>query len=122
MEYVNYKTFLRQLFPQFERVRKLPLHGGMSCPNLDGTKGFSGCSYCNNKSFSPVWDKAKVSVATQLAERIPLLRKKYPNAGILAYFQPYTNTYAPSKRLREIYSPAFSHPEIAGISIGTRPE
>lgn len=122
MEYVNYKTFLRQLFPQFERVRKLPLHGGMSCPNLDGTKGFSGCSYCNNKSFSPVWDKAKVSVATQLAERIPLLRKKYPNAGILAYFQPYTNTYAPSKRLREIYSPAFLHPEIAGISIGTRPD
>lgn len=122
MEYVSYKTFLRRIFPEFEKVRKLPLHGGMSCPNLDGTKGYSGCSYCNNKSFSPVWDKAKVSVATQLAERIPLLRKKYPKAGILAYFQPYTNTYAPSNKLREIYAPALNHEEIAGISIGTRPD
>ena len=100
MEYVTYKTFLKQVFQQFEKVRKLPLHGGMTCPNLDGTKGFSGCSYCNNKSFSPVWNKARISVATQLSELIPPLKKKYPNAGILAYFQPYTNTYAPSAQLK----------------------
>lgn len=122
MEYVTYKTFLKQVFPQFEKVRKLPLHGGMTCQNLDGTKGFSGCSYCNNKSFSPVWNKARISVATQLSELIPPLKKKYPNAGILAYFQPYTNTYAPSAQLKEIYAPAFLHDDIAGISIGTRPD
>lgn len=122
MEYVPYKEFLKKVFPEYKRVRKLPLHGGMSCPNLDGTKGYSGCTYCNNQSFSPVWDQAKISVATQLAERIPPLRKKYPDAGILAYFQPYTNTYAPAAQLKEIYLPAMRNPEIAGIAIGTRPD
>lgn len=122
MEYVPYKEFLKKVFPEYKRVRKLPLHGGMSCPNLDGTKGYSGCTYCNNQSFSPVWDQAKISVATQLAERIPPLRKKYPDAGILAYFQPYTNTYAPAAQLKEIYLPAMRNPEIAGLAIGTRPD
>lgn len=122
MDYVPYKEFLKKVFPKYKRVRKLPLHGGMSCPNLDGTKGYSGCTYCNNQSFSPVFDQAKVSVATQLAERIPVLRKKYPDAGILAYFQPYTNTYAPAAELKEIYLPALRNPEIAGIAIGTRPD
>lgn len=122
MEFVPYKALLKELFPQCKRVRKLPLNGGMTCPNLDGTKGFSGCSYCNNKSFSPVWDKAKVSVATQLAEGVPKILRKYPDAGILAYFQPYTNTYAPSEELRKIYEPAMKHKDVVGLAIGTRPD
>lgn len=122
MEFVPYKALLAELFPSYERVRKLPLNGGMTCPNLDGTKGFSGCSYCNNKSFSPVWDKSKVSVATQIEEGIPRILRKYPDAGILAYFQPYTNTYAPSELLEEIYEPAMRHPKIVGLAIGTRPD
>lgn len=122
MEFVPYKALLAELFPASKRVRKLPLNGGMTCPNLDGTKGFSGCSYCNNKSFSPVWDKSKVSVATQLEEGIPRILRKYPDAGILAYFQPYTNTYAPSELLEEIYEPAMRHPKIVGLAIGTRPD
>ena len=103
-------------------MRKLPLSGGMSCPNLDGSNGKGGCSYCNNKSFSPVWDKASVSVQEQIAEFLPRIRRKYKDAGILAYFQPYTNTYAPVERLREIYEPAFASNEIAGVAIGTRPD
>lgn len=103
-------------------MRKLPLNGGMSCPNLDGTRGFGGCCYCNNKSFSPVWDKAGQSVQEQMAEYLPRIRRKYKDAGILAYFQPYTNTYAPVKRLREIYEPAFASDEVVGVSIGTRPD
>lgn len=120
--YTTYREFLAKIFPSWKRVRKLPLNGGMSCPNLDGTRGFGGCCYCNNKSFSPVWDKAGQSVQEQIAEYLPRIRRKYKDAGILAYFQPYTNTYAPVKRLREIYEPAFASDEVVGVSIGTRPD
>lgn len=120
--YTTYREFLAKIFPSWKRVRKLPLNGGMSCPNLDGTRGFGGCCYCNNKSFSPVWDKAGQSVQEQMAEYLPRIRRKYKDAGILAYFQPYTNTYAPVKRLREIYEPAFASDEVVGVSIGTRPD
>lgn len=120
--YKTYREFLKELFPGCERVRKLPLNGGMTCPNLDGKKGKLGCSYCNNQSFSPVWDLAKVAVEEQIQEFLPKIRRKYRNAGILAYFQPYTNTYAPVERLREIYEPAFASDEVVGVAIGTRPD
>lgn len=120
--YTTYKEFLAKVFPGWRRVRKLPLNGGMSCPNLDGSKGKGGCAYCNNRSFSPVWDKAGVDVEIQIAEALPRIRRKYGDAGILAYFQPYTNTYAPVNRLREIYEPAFASEEIVGVAIGTRPD
>ena len=122
MHYKPYRDLLLELFPNYLKVRKLPLNGGMSCPNLDGTKGFSGCSYCNNRSFSPVFDEAKVSIQEQLEKYVPKLRDKYPNAGILAYLQPYTNTHAPLEHLREIIDPIIKHKEIAGLAIGTRPD
>lgn len=122
MQYTPYRDFLAKTFPSYPKIRKLPLNGGMTCPNLDGTKSFSGCSYCNNKSFSPVWDLAKTDIITQLEKFLPPLKNKYPKAGVLAYFQPYTNTYAPASRLREIFTPVLMHPDIAGISIGTRPD
>ena len=122
MHYKPYRDLLLELFPNYLKVRKLPLNGGMSCPNLDGTKGFSGCSYCNNRSFSPVFDQAKVSICEQLEKFVPKLREKYPHAGILAYLQPYTNTHAPLKHLREIIDPIIKHKEIAGLAIGTRPD
>ena len=122
MHYKPYRNLLLELFPNYLKVRKLPLNGGMSCPNLDGTKGFSGCSYCNNRSFSPVFDQAKVSICEQLEKFVPKLREKYPHAGILAYLQPYTNTHAPLEHLREIIDPIIKHKEIAGLAIGTRPD
>ena len=122
MLYFTYKEFLAQIFPEWKRVRKVPLNGGMSCPNLDGSRGKGGCSYCNNKSFSPVWDNAGVGVQEQIVEYLPRIRRKYKDAGILAYFQPYTNTYAPVDRLREIYEPAFASEEVIGVAIGTRPD
>lgn len=122
MHYKPYRDLLLELFPNYLKVRKLPLNGGMSCPNLDGTKGFSGCSYCNNRSFSPVFDQAKVSIQEQLENFVPKLRDKYPNAGILAYLQPYTNTHAPLTHLREIIDLIIKHKEIAGLAIGTRPD
>lgn len=122
MHYKPYRDLLLELFPNYLKVRKLPLNGGMSCPNLDGTKGFSGCSYCNNRSFSPVFDQAKVSIQEQLEKFVPKLRDKYPNAGILAYLQPYTNTHAPLEHLKGIIDPIIKHKEIAGLAIGTRPD
>ena len=122
MHYKPYRDLLLELFPNYLKVRKLPLNGGMSCPNLDGTKGFSGCSYCNNRSFSPVFDQAKVSIQEQLDKFVPKLREKYPNAGILAYLQPYTNTHAPLEHLKGIIDPIIKHKEIAGLAIGTRPD
>lgn len=122
MKYKPYRDLLLEIFPNYLKVRKLPLNGGMNCPNLDGTKGFSGCSYCNNRSFSPVYDQAKVSIVDQLEKFVPKLRDKYPNAGILAYLQPYTNTHAPLEHLKGIIDPIIKHPEIAGLAIGTRPD
>jgi radical SAM protein (TIGR01212 family) len=122
MHYTPYRDLLLKVFPNYLKVRKLPLNGGMSCPNLDGTKSFSGCSYCNNRSFSPVFDQAKVSIQEQLDKFVPRLREKYPNAGILAYLQPYTNTHAPLEHLKGIIDPIIKHKEIAGLAIGTRPD
>ena len=122
MYYTPYRDLLLKLFPNYLKVRKLPLNGGMSCPNLDGTKGFAGCSYCNNRSFSPVFDQAQVAIQEQLDKFVPKLREKYPNAGILAYLQPYTNTHAPLEKLQGIIDPIIKHKEIAGLAIGTRPD
>ncbi len=122
MHYTPYRELLSRLFPNYLKVRKMPLNGGMSCPNLDGTKGYSGCSYCNNRSFSPVYDQASVSIREQMDKFIPKIREKYPNAGILAYLQPYTNTHAPLETLREIVDTILRDDEIAGLAIGTRPD
>jgi uncharacterized protein len=122
MLYKPYRALLAELFPHCKRVRKVPLNGGMTCPNLDGTRGTGGCDYCNNRSFSPVWDKARVEVLAQLEAGIAPLLARYPETGVLAYFQPYSNTYAPVDRLREIFSPALEHPAVVGIAVGTRPD
>jgi len=109
-----YKDFLKEVFPQCERVRKVVLNAGFSCPNLDGTVGEGGCAYCNNKSFSPV-ATTELSVMEQLESGIK-------DAKVLAYFQSYTNTHAPVQKLKEIFLPVILHNKVAGIAIGTRPD
>jgi radical SAM protein (TIGR01212 family) len=109
-----YKDFLKEVFPQYERVRKVALNAGFSCPNLDGTVGVGGCAYCNNRSFSLV-AKTELSVMEQLESGIK-------NAPILAYFQSYTNTYASIEKLHEIFMPVILHSKVAGLAIGTRPD
>jgi radical SAM protein (TIGR01212 family) len=110
----TYKDFLKEVFPQCERVRKVVLNAGFSCPNLDGVAGKGGCAYCNNKSFSPV-AATNFSVMEQLKNGIK-------NANVLAYFQSYTNTYAPAQKLRETFTPVIMHKNVAGIAVGTRPD
>lgn len=120
--YRTYKSLLQELFPAYSRVRKIPLNGGMTCPNLDGTRGTGGCSYCNNRSFSPVWDQARVQIREQLQQGVAPLLKRWPQAGVLAYFQPYTNTYAPVGTLRSLFMQALEHPAVVGLAVGTRPD
>jgi len=112
-----YKDFLKEVFPQCERVRKVSLNAGFSCPNIDGTVGKGGCDYCDNKSFSSV-ATSELSVMEQLEDGIRK-NKKY---GILAYFQSYTNTHAPVQKLRDVFTPVIEHNRVVGISVGTRPD
>ena len=120
--YRTYKEFLQERFPSFKHVRKVTLDAGFTCPNLDGTKGNGGCNYCDNRSFSPALSMRGDSIREQLDAQIPKTRIRFPDAGILAYFQAYTNTYAPVRKLAEIYEPALVHPAVVGLSIGTRPD
>lgn len=104
-----------------ERVYKAPINAGFSCPNIDGTKGVNGCIYCDGGS-GYFTDDCSVSVTQQLEHQISLIHKKHPNAKINAYFQPYTNTYAPVEVLKERYEPVLSFPDVKAISIATRPD
>jgi radical SAM protein (TIGR01212 family) len=118
--YNNYSTFIKSKFGQ--RVQKVSLDTGFTCPNRDGSKGVGGCTYCNNNSFNPDYCKPTKSITQQLQEGIDFFSKKYKSHQYLAYFQAYTNTYSDFKLLKEIYTEAVSHPDIIGMVIGTRPD
>ena len=116
----SYNRFLQQQFG--ERVQKLTLDAGFTCPNRDGSVGTGGCTYCLNDAFNPSYCSAKKTVAQQIEEGITFHRNHYHGGTYLAYFQAYSNTYAPLEELREIYRPAIEHPQVKGIVIGTRPD
>ena len=106
-----------------ERIQKLSINAGFTCPNRDGTVGTSGCIYCNNEAFNPSYCSAAKSITQQIEEGIEFHAKRYRKAGkYLAYFQAYSNTYAPLADLKEKYEEALKHPEVAGLVIGTRPD
>ncbi|MCK9398412.1 MAG: TIGR01212 family radical SAM protein [Bacteroidales bacterium] len=105
------------------RVQKLAIDAGFTCPNRDGSKGLGGCTYCDNDAFNPSYCHPEKSILTQIEEGIEFHARRYRRASLfLAYFQPYSNTYAPLEKLKEIYSQALSFPEIIGLVIGTRPD
>lgn len=118
--YKEFGDFLRENFPY--KVQKISINAGFTCPNRDGTKGFGGCTYCNNQTFSPEYCHTEKSVSQQLEEGIRFFSRKYPNMKYLAYFQAYTNTYDELIVLRAKYEEALSHPEVVGLIIGTRPD
>jgi uncharacterized protein len=106
-----------------ERVQKVSLDAGFSCPNRDGTLGTGGCTYCSNDAFNPSYCSPDKSITQQLDEGIPFHQRRYRRARkYLAYFQAYTNTYAGINRLKELYSEALAYPGIIGLVIGTRPD
>ena len=106
-----------------ERLQKLVIDAGFTCPNRDGTVGYGGCSFCDNAAFHPSYSTAGKCIAAQIDEGIEFHQVRYRNTRhYLAYFQSYSNTYAPLPRLKELYLEALSHPHIVGIVIGTRPD
>ena len=106
-----------------ERLQKLVIDAGFTCPNRDGKVGRGGCSFCDNAAFPPGYSVPGKSIADQIDEGISFHRVRYRNTRhYLAYFQSYSNTYAPLPRLVELYSEALSHPSVVGIVIGTRPD
>ncbi|MDR2382812.1 MAG: TIGR01212 family radical SAM protein [Prevotellaceae bacterium] len=105
------------------RVQKVSIDAGFTCPNRDGSLGKGGCTYCNNESFNPSYCLPRKSVTLQIAEGIEFHARRYRRADkFLAYFQAYSNTYAPLEQLSKIYSEALEYPGVTGLVIGTRPD
>jgi len=104
------------------KVYKIGLDAGFSCPTRDGTKGYGGCLYCNEGGSRSPYTNPKETVKKQLAGRIEYLKKTKNATKFIAYFQAFTNTYAPPDKLKKIYDEALPFKEIVGISIGTRPD
>ncbi len=104
------------------RVQKVSVDAGFTCPNRDGTKALNGCSYCNNTTFKPDYCRLEKSISEQVQQGIDFFAKKYKSMRFLAYFQAYTNTYAPVELLKERYEEALQNPKVVGLVIGTRPD
>ena len=116
-----YSNYFRSLYGA--RVQKVSVDAGFTCPNRDGTRGTGGCTYCNNDAFNPSYCIPEKSVTQQIDEGMQFHRWRYSEAvSYLAYFQAFSNTYAPVEKLKELYEEALNHPGVIGLIIGTRPD
>ena len=120
IRYRDFSQFIKQKFKG--RVQKVSIDAGFTCPNKDGTKGTGGCTYCNNNTFNPDYCKPIKPILVQINEGIEFFSKKYKTQKYLAYFQAFTNTYAPLKELKPMYEEALSHSDVIGLVIATRPD
>jgi len=118
--YHSFSWFQKQYYG--ERVQKVTVDAGFTCPNRDGSVGRGGCIYCNNESFNPGYNDVRKSLTRQIAEGIEFLDRRYKAKKYIVYFQPYSNTYAPLDTLRHYYEEALAHPRVVGLTIGTRPD
>ena len=129
--YFGYSYYLKQIFGH--RVQRVSLDAGFTCPNVDGTVATGGCTFCDNRSFSPsrrlpVLGQAQGGkrkgdqgwITAQMNDGMTRIRKRYNCKHFMAYFQPATNTYAPVDVLRPLYEEAISHPDVVAMAIGTR--
>ena len=117
----SYSGYFRKLFGA--RVQKVSIDAGFTCPNRDGTKGTGGCSFCLNDAFNPSYCMPEKSVTNQIQEGIEFHGWRYSEAtSYLAYFQAFSNTYAPIDRLKSLYGEALAYPGVIGLIIGTRPD
>jgi len=118
--YHPYSTFLKNKFGG--RVHKVPVHAGFTCPNRDGSVATGGCTYCNIDSFTPEGARARIPIREQVQNGINYLKERVKANQFIVYFQPYTNTYAPLEQLKPLYEQALDHPDVVGLSVGTRPD
>lgn len=117
----SYAAYFKRTFGS--RMQKVTINAGFSCPNRDGKLSTGGCTFCRNDAFTPSYCQSEKSITQQIDEGIEFHRRRYRTAQrYLAYFQSFSNTYAPLERLRECYDEALAHPDIAGIVVGTRPD
>lgn len=121
LPYADFASHLREIFPHY-KVQKISLNAGCTCPNKDGIKGFGGCTYCNNSSFTPQYTLKTEPIIEQLQLGIDFFRRKYKDMKFLAYFQSYTNTYGDVDELIRKYETAIAYPDVVGLIIGTRPD
>ena len=122
MRYQTYGFHLRSRFGQ--RVWRISIDGGLTCPNVDGTVAYGGCTFCDSRSFSPSRRVRRSDIRSQIRRGMEGLRRRYGDRcrRFIAYFQPGTNTHAPADRLRPLFEEAAAHPDIVGLVIGTRPD
>lgn len=121
MTRISYTQYCHNVFGQ--RMQKLPIDAGFSCPNRDGTLGAEGCCYCNNAAFNPAYCGGHKNISQQINQGIAFhRRRRRGKCGYLAYFQAYSNTHAPLEVLRQRYAEALAHPMVEGLVIGTRPD
>jgi uncharacterized protein len=121
--YNNYGPWLREKY-NGQRVYKVIVDGGFTCPNRDGSKGYGGCTYCNVDSFTPELSRTMPTLREQVISGMERARKDYRADKFIIYFQPNTNTYAPAHYLKMMYDEALSYntEDIVGLSVGTRPD
>lgn len=120
MKYTTLNNYLKERFG--EKVYKIALNGVFTCPNRDGSIGTRGCIFCSKGGSGDFAESPDLTITEQIENGKKRLEKKIKNGKYIAYFQAFTNTYAPVERLRTIYEEAINHPDIVALSIGTRPD
>ena len=118
--YYSFDSFLKNRFG--EKIYKVSLDGGFTCPNRDGTIGTGGCIFCSEGGSGDFASDARLPVSDQITQGISLVAAKNPSSRYIAYFQAFTNTYAPVSRLRKLFTEAIEDSRIAALAIGTRPD
>ncbi len=119
-----YNSFASRIRDKYgSRLQKVSVNAGFTCPNRNGKIAFGGCTYCNNSSFTPSYCTDQESIISQIDKGIEFLKWRYKKFGhFLAYFQSFSNTFAPLDTIKERYQKVLNHPEISGLVISTRPD
>lgn len=120
MEYLSFNKYLKDKFDQ--KVYKISLDGGFTCPNRDGKTGTRGCIFCSKGGSGDFAENREMSITEQIESGKKKVEKKIKSGKYIAYFQAFTNTYAPVETLRQKYEEAINHPDIVALSIATRPD
>lgn len=120
MEYLSFNKYLKDKFGQ--KVYKISLDGGFTCPNRDGKTGTRGCIFCSKGGSGDFAESREMSITEQIESGKKKVEKKIKSGKYIAYFQAFTNTYAPVEMLRQKYEEAINHPDIVALSIATRPD
>ncbi|MCR5587963.1 MAG: TIGR01212 family radical SAM protein [Lachnospiraceae bacterium] len=123
MDYISLNKYLRDTFG--EKVYKIALDGGFTCPNRDGKIGYGGCIFCSGEGSGDFAENASLSITEQIERGKSKVEKKMPSGKrgkYIAYFQAFTSTYGPIDKLRRLFTEAINHPDVVAISIGTRPD